>query len=125
MGTYKDLDIWKESMALVRTVYKTSNQLPDTQKYSLVSQMQRSAISIPSNIAEGSARHTDKETIQFLYIALGSIAELNTQLILVEDLGYAETQALQNDCDRIRKKILNLIKYLRTRPIQKKRPPIK
>lgn len=79
---FKELEVWKLAMRLADHVYDVPTQFPEHQKYSLVQQMQRSAVSVPSNIAEGSARNGKKEFIQFLYIARGSLAELETQLIL-------------------------------------------
>jgi four helix bundle protein len=79
---HKDLDVWKMSMELCRDVYKISKILPDEEKYGLTSQIKRAVISIPSNIAEGAARNSKKEFIQFLSIAQGSLAELETQLVL-------------------------------------------
>jgi four helix bundle protein len=75
---HKDLDVWKRSMDLVVKVYQITKLFPDTEKYGLTSQMRRAAVSIPSNIAEGAARKGDKEFIQFLYISIGSLSELET-----------------------------------------------
>ena len=84
--THKDLDVWKKSMDLVEEVYRLTKGFPDSEKYGLINQIRRCAISVPSNIAEGSARNTSKETTQFCYIALGSLAELETQLLIAERL---------------------------------------
>jgi four helix bundle protein len=75
---HKDLDVWKRSMDLVVKVYQITKLFPDTEKYGLTSQMRRAAVSIPSNITEGAARKGDKEFIQFLYISIGSLSELET-----------------------------------------------
>ncbi|MFV8360212.1 four helix bundle protein [Flavobacterium sp. LS1P3] len=75
---HKDLDVWKRSMDLVVKVYQITKLFPDTEKYGLSSQMRRAAVSIPSNITEGAARKGDKEFIQFLYISIGSLSELET-----------------------------------------------
>ena len=85
---HKNLDVWKKSMDLVEVTYKLTQQFPDTEKFGLTSQMRRSAVSIPSNIAEGAARKGDKELIQFLYIALGSISELETQYLIAVRLKF-------------------------------------
>ena len=77
-------------MNLVEDVYKLLNQLPDTEKFGLISQIKRSCISIPSNIAEGAARTSTKEFIRYLDIATGSISELETQLLIVQRLGFAD-----------------------------------
>jgi len=97
--THRDLDVWKEGIELVVKVYEIVQNFPKEEKYGLVDQIKRSAISIPSNIAEGAARNPKKEFPQFLHISLGSISELETQLISL--------------IERERSKILGLIKYLR------------
>ena len=80
--SYKDLKIWKRSIELVKDVYEMTGLFPKEELYGLTSQIRRSAISIPSNIAEGFTRFYNKEYRQFLYIALGSCAELETQIII-------------------------------------------
>jgi four helix bundle protein len=97
MRTYKDLDVWKNEVELVKKIYTTTLDFPKEEMYGLTSQIRRSDISIPSNIAEGSARNGTKEFIQFLYIALGSAAELETQLIISKDLGYLKDLSLSED----------------------------
>ena len=84
--TYKDLIVWQKSMLLTKQIYRLTSHLPSNEKYGLVSQMQRSAVSIPSNIAEGQQRNNIKEYRQFLGISRGSCAELETQLLIVEDI---------------------------------------
>ena len=84
------LDAWKEAMTLVSFVYKVSQTFPKEEIYGLTSQLRRSAISVPSNIAEGAARHGSKEFAQFLSISMGSISELETQLLIAVDLGYLD-----------------------------------
>lgn len=82
MKTHKDLEVWKKSVEFVTDLYKVTQDFPKEEFYGLTSQMRRAAVSIPSNIAEGSARQGNKELVQFLYIALGSAVELDTQLII-------------------------------------------
>ena len=94
--SYRDLLVWQKGITLVKLVYKITNQFPPKEIYSLASQMQRAAVSVPSNIAEGQQRKNLKEYLQFLRIALGSIAELETQLIIARDLYSAINYA---DCD--------------------------
>ena len=110
--THKDLDVWKLSIGLVKDIYMLTETFPVTEKFALSSQMQRSAVSIPSNIAEGAARRYIKEYIQFLYISLGSLSELETQVIIALEIGYINDNKiyLQN-IEMIRKKLLNFIKY--------------
>src|SRR5690606_11874318 len=85
---HKELDVWKKSMDLVETVYSISANFPKEERYGLASQMRRAAVSIPSNIAEGTARKSNKELLQFISIAMGSAAELETQYLIAIRLGY-------------------------------------
>lgn len=115
---HKDLDVWKEGIGLVTEIYKLTNLLPDSEKYGLSSQMRRAAISIPSNIAEGAGRNSDKELIQFLYISLGSIEELETQMIIGSNLTYFKSSDLDplfQKIIQIRKLLIGLIKYLKNK----------
>jgi four helix bundle protein len=115
---HKDLDVWKEGIALVTDIYQLSIRLPDSEKYGMVSQMRRAAISIPSNIAEGAGRHSDKELIQFLYISLGSLEELETLMIIGLNLKYFQHNNLDPIYQQIihlRKLIIGLIKYLKNK----------
>ncbi|WAL62464.1 four helix bundle protein [Thermocoleostomius sinensis] len=93
---YKDLIVWQRGIVLVKRIYQLTQNFPAEEKFGLISQMRRAAVSIPSNIAEGQARHTTQQFIQFLSIAEGSIAELDTQLIVAVELGYC-TKAESND----------------------------
>jgi four helix bundle protein len=91
MGTiksYKDLQVWRESMDLVTEIYKLTESFPRSEVYGLTNQIRRSSVSIPSNIAEGSGRKNTKEYIYFLYISKGSLSELETQLEISKRLGY-------------------------------------
>jgi four helix bundle protein len=88
MTSYKELIVWKKAFALTLEIYKATRNFPKEEQYVLISQMRRSAISIPSNIAEGANRRTTKEYIQFLQVAYGSAAELETQLLLAKELNY-------------------------------------
>ncbi len=90
MHNFKELKIWNNSMDLAVEVYKQTNSFPSEEKFNLISQIRRSAVSIPSNIAEGSGRNYDKEFNQFLGIARGSSFELQTQLILSNRLEFLE-----------------------------------
>lgn len=88
LRSFEDLIVWQQAMLLARETYKLVKLLPIEERYALSDQMRRAAVSIPSNIAEGQARNTSKEFVQFLYIAKGSNAELLTQLILCVDFEY-------------------------------------
>jgi len=113
--THKDLNVWKEAMDLAKGVYLLTKDFPKEETHRLVSQMRRAAISIPSNIAEGAARDSHKEFIRFLYISLGSLAELETQLLLSRELEFVESSEIEQDIERIRKMLFGLIKHLRRR----------
>jgi len=89
---FRDLDIWKKGMEIVKDVYMTTNAFPKQEQYGLSSQMRRSSVSIPSNIAEGFNRLHNKEYKQFLYIALGSCAELETLIEIAAELKYMNEQ---------------------------------
>ena len=88
MRSHHRLDAWREAMELVRCIYSLTATFPKEEIYGLASQMKRSAISVPSNIAEGAARNSGREFIQFLYIARGSLSELETQILIARNLGY-------------------------------------
>ena len=116
--THKDLKVWKKSISLVVDIYKFTDSFPDSEKYNLSSQMQRATVSVPSNIAEGAARESKKEFIHCLYISLGSLAELETQIILSAELNYSDDiTSLSMQILEIRKMILGLIKYQKSQLI--------
>ena len=115
--THKDLDVWKEAMSLVKEIYSLTTNFPKEETYGLASQMRRAAVSIPSNIAEGAARNSGKEFIQFLYVSLGSLAELETQLLLSRELGFLKNEGINGSIERIRKMLLGLIKHLRGKSV--------
>ena len=111
---HKDLKVWNRSIELVIKIYHLAKNLPSDEKYGLNSQIKRSAVSIPSNIAEGAGRSSKKELIRFIDIASGSLSELETQLILVKKLGYYNTNDLtQNEIVVIRKMLYRLKQSLR------------
>ena len=109
--SFEDLEIWKESMQIALSIYTAMKACKD---FGLKDQMQRSAISVPSNIAEGFERQTNKEFVQFLYIAKGSCGELRTQIYLALKLGYIEKTDGKNLIEQTKKlssKISKLISY--------------
>jgi len=106
--THKDLDVWKLGIEFVEKVYFTTKSFPKEKIYSLTSQIRRSAVSIPLNIAEGAARNSKKEFLQFLYISLGSLSELETQLIISQNLGYVTESELFESIEVVRRKCLTL-----------------
>lgn len=96
VNSYRDLMVWQASIDLVEQVYCLTRHFPKQEMYGLSSQIQRAAVSIPSNIAEGHARDSTKEFLHHLSIGLGSLAELETQLILAERLYYLDKQILES-----------------------------
>jgi len=113
----KDLKIWQKSIQLVEEVYTSSRNFPKEEMYGLQSQLRRSAVSIPSNISEGFARLHNREYRNFLYISLGSCAELTTQIIIASRLKYiekAKADTLLNEIEEISKMTMSLIKKLNT-----------
>ena len=116
LKTHKDLDVWNSAMELVTDIYRLTKPFPKEELYGLTSQIRRSAVSVPSNIAEGSARKNKTEFIQFLYIALGSLSELETQLIISKNLNYSDTiSSLLSKVTDIRKMTFGLIKSLKNK----------
>ncbi|MEK7546783.1 MAG: four helix bundle protein [Patescibacteria group bacterium] len=116
LKSYKELEVWKKSILLVKEVYDLSNKLPKSEIYGLVSQIRRSAVSVPSNIAEGYKRHGLGEYLQFLSVADASAAELETQIILIKSI-YPEVDVLKagNLLTEIQKMLFVLIKKLKNK----------
>jgi four helix bundle protein len=111
MKTHHDLDVWKKSIDFVTSVYKITESYPKTEIYGLTNQIRRAVVSIPSNIAEGAGRTSLKEFAQFLSIALGSVAEVETQLIVSRNLNYIHDQSFEeliSELVSIRKMIIGL-----------------
>ncbi|MDR2971314.1 MAG: four helix bundle protein [Bacteroidales bacterium] len=118
MTTHKDLTVWKKGIELVKNIYLITNSFPKAEQFSIVSQMRRCAISIPSNIAEGCGRNSENELIHFLYIALGSSSELETQIIISVELNFIDNEKAAeclNQLNQIIKMITSLIKSLKLR----------
>jgi len=113
---FRTLNIWKNGIGLVKEVYKLSALLPEDEKYGLKSQMCRAAVSVPSNIAEGSSRNSEMEYKRFLEIAIGSLFELETQLIIIQELCFIP-EAIINEVSELvhleQKMINNLITKLK------------
>lgn len=106
---YTELDVWKYSRELVKLVYELTRSFPNDELYGLTNQIRRCVISVPSNIAEGVGRQSNKETIHFLFIAKGSLNEVETQLYLSFDLGYISEEELKNILEKVisNKKLIN------------------
>ena len=109
MHNFRKLDIWVKSMDLVTDIYRVTNAFPNQERFGLTSQMQRSAVSIPSNIAEGSAKSSNKDFARFLEMSIGSSYELETELTIASKLNYMELDvfvSLQNKIVEIQKMII-------------------
>ena len=121
MKTHKDLEVWKKSMDFVTLIYDTTSSFPESEKFGLANQIRRASVSIPSNIAEGASRQHNKEFIQFLYVAFGSLNEVETQYIIALNLGFIDKEAyskLEESKNDIGKMLSGLIKYQKTKTNQ-------
>jgi four helix bundle protein len=115
---HKNLDVWKRSMDLVVIVYDITKLFPESERYGLTSQIRRSVVSIPSNIAEGSARKGDKELLQFINISVGSLAEVETQYLIALRLNFiAQNIFLEEHIEEVKKLLLGFKKYINSKII--------
>ena len=108
MHRYKDLKFWQLSRSFCKDIYVVTKSFPDDEKFGLVSQLRRAAVSIPSNIAEGASRNSNKDFIRFLTISLGSCYEIETQLLLSYDLDFINS----NDLEKLNEELNNVIKLM-------------
>jgi four helix bundle protein len=115
--SYADLEVWKKAKDLAKEIYLITNAFPTQEQYGLVTQLRRASVSVPSNIAEGCGRDSSKDTVRFLFIARGSLYEIETQIILAHELGFIEqieTKEKILEMIKTSKKLLNgFIKYHR------------
>lgn len=117
MKSHKDLEVWKRSVDLVTLIYDVTSRYPKDENYGITNQIRRAAISIPSNLSEGAARNHSKEFIQFLHICLGSISELETQIIISENLKFlskVDSTRIQNELTELRRMFLGLIRNIKS-----------
>jgi four helix bundle protein len=115
INDYRDLEVWQMGRVLAKKIYELTRSFPDDERFGLISQLRRAAVSIPSNIAEGWGRHYTAEFVQFLRKANGSRTELETQLIISSDLGYMTNKHLEScmaETTTLGKKLLNLERSL-------------
>ena len=113
MKAHHNLLVWQRSIRFVTDIYKLTETFPKNELYGLINQMRRAAVSIAANIAEGAARNSKREFNRFLSMAQGSVAELETHLIISENLGYcSDIRSLLNELDEISKMIVGLMKSL-------------
>mgnify|MGYP000318371464 CR=1 FL=1 len=109
MHNYRELKIWQKSIELTQSVYQLTFDLPSNEKFGLVSQLQRASVSVASNIAEGSSRDSQKEFNYFLSLAIGSLFEIDTQIVIAKSLGFIK----EKESDKILNQVLELIKMTR------------
>jgi four helix bundle protein len=115
---YRELAVWRNGITLAKHVYQITSKYPSQEIYGLVSQMRRAAVSVPSNIAEGQARHHRGEFARFLQISLGSLAEIDTQLVISYELGFISKEALQTfegEIYTLRRMLYGLVRSLSAR----------
>ena len=120
LKNYKELNVWQKSYELCLNIYRITAKFPNEEKYGLTSQIRRSAVTIPSNIAEGYGRKTTVDYIRMLYIAYGSVCELETQILLAGDLGFIEKGELgtaKKHIAEIERMLKALIKSLDNKPL--------
>ena len=120
LKNYKDLKVWKKSYELCLEIYRITAKFPKEERYGLTSQIRRSVVSIPSNIAEGYGRKTTRDYIRMLYISYGSVCELETQILLAGDLDLiekGELGTLKKDIAEIERMLKALIKSLENKPL--------
>jgi four helix bundle protein len=113
---HKKLEVWNKSVDLSIEIYKLTENFPKSEIYGLISQMRRASVSVPSNIAEGAARQTQKEFRNYLHMAQGSLSELDTQLVIAQKLDYLTIELfkeIENCTETISKMITGLIKSLK------------
>ncbi len=116
MNNHKDLDVWKRSVEFVINIYEATETFPQKEIYGITNQIRRASVSIPSNIAEGAGRKGNVEFSRFLYFSLGSLSEVETQLIISQKLKYLKEddfKRLSTELIEIRRMLLGLIKSLK------------
>ena len=122
--SYRDLEVWKKAMEVSKEIYQITGKFPGDERFGLVNQIRRAAVSVPSNLAEGHARGTASEFCRFISIAMGSVAELETQILLSGELGYCrpnEYDALLSELDQVGKMLRGLSNAITRRKLQGRR----
>lgn len=118
MRPHEKLDVWKMSVEIVTKVYEYTKVFPSDERFGLTSQIRRAAVSVPANIAEGAARQHNKEFLQFLFVAQGSTSELETEILIAENLGYLDEGRyleLHDEINTIARMLVGLTNHLKTR----------
>lgn len=111
MHRYKELEVWKQSRSFCKIIYVITTQFPADEKFGLVSQLRRAGVSIPSNIAEGASRNSNKDFSRFIEIAIGSCYEIETQLILATDIGFLKEKETTEALEKLSRIIKMLSKF--------------
>ncbi|HEX8635749.1 MAG TPA: four helix bundle protein [Pyrinomonadaceae bacterium] len=123
MRPHEKLEVWNKAIEFVTTVYKNTSTFPSDEKFGLTSQIRRAAVSIPANIAEGAARQSSKEFMHFLSIAQGSASELETELLIAQNLGYLKEdlyESLYTQLNTIARMIVGLSQHLKRKEMENK-----
>jgi len=115
MREFKNLDVWNRAIKIAKKIYEVVENFPKKEEWALSSQMRRAVVSISSNVAEGCGRRTNKDTVQFLYIAMGSLREVESQMYIAKEFGYVDEDVLKeisNELIGIGKQLSGLINYI-------------
>ena len=113
-NNFRKLEVWHSAIDLAEKIYQVTNEIPDAEKFNLIMQLRRAAISVPSNIAEGYGRGTSKEISRYIWIAKGSLNEIETQLVLAIRFNYLPESSLNNilrNIDLLHRRLYSLAKY--------------
>lgn len=114
MHRFKNLEIWKASRILCATIYEVTSNFPENEKFGLTNQLRRASVSVPSNIAEGCSRSSNKDLSRFLEISIGSLYEIETQLLISFDLGYLNEEKLDKTISEIEIILKMIINFRKT-----------
>ena len=114
MHRFKDLEIWKQSRVFCSDIYRITSKFPDEEKFGITNELRRASISIPSNIAEGSSRSSNKEFCRFLEFGIGSAYEVQTQLLISADIGFLNNDDMDNTIEKITSIIKMMVKFKST-----------
>ena len=124
LRSHKDLEVWQRAMDLASEIYAITAQFPKEEVYGLSMQARRCAVSIPSNIAEGAARNSTKEFIQYLHVSLGSVAELETQLLLAKKMSFMGENRSFDILEQVRKMLVGLLRALKQKSVTRHSSPV-